>query len=734
MGVVFKARDQRLDRTVALKLIRSCADDTSKRQRFWQEARAAAQVAHPNACRLYDIAEESGELVLVMEFVEGQSLAEHLQQGPLSARQAGQIALELLSALQAFHKLGIVHRDLKPANILLSPHGAKLLDFGIVKNIRVFESDETAATVGDTTAVGVFLGTPRYASPEQFNGRAVDARSDIFSLGAILFEMLTARPAFPGETFAELCHSVLHVAPPALTGSPAIAAMGRIVHSALARAPQDRYQSADKMAEDLRKAMLAEGMDAVASAQTLRRMMVLPFRLMRRSEDLEFLTYSLPESITVSLSGLENLVVRSSLIAAQYAQDVPDFQKIAGETEVDVILTGTLLPVREQLRITAQLVEVPAGSVLWSHSSDVTVRELLQLHDDLVNRVVQALLPALNPKDQAALRQDRPASPTVYQLYLRANEFSRGWQSLPAAIDLYEQCVQLDPRYAPAWARLGRARWLCDKYTLGSAEGLRAADEAFQEAFELSPDLPLAHHLYTHLQVDQGRSLQALQRLLSLASSRQSDPELFAALGHVCRYCGLLQPALFAHHEARRLDPQIPTTLNHTFFMLGDYERALLASQQDFGYGTALVLAMLDRAPEAVAILRQQEETKPWRLGRLFLTSMRALLEGNRDDSLRASEELMRATFRDPEGMYYQARQLSYLGADDLALEMFSRAVDHGFFCYPSFVRDPWLDRLRGTPSFSAIMQKASHLHQEALRVFRSNVKDALLGLAAADS
>jgi len=731
MGVVLKAQDQRLNRTVALKLIRSRADDPASRQRFWQEARAAAQVAHPNACRLYDITEESGELVLVMEFVEGESLAQRLRQGSLPAREAAQIALEVLSALQAFHKLGIVHRDLKPANILLSPHGAKLLDFGIVKHVLIPESDETAATLSDTTVQGVFLGTPRYASPEQFNGRAVDVRSDIFSLGAILFEMLTGKFAFSGETFAELAHSVLHVTPPALTGSPAITAIGRIVHSALSRAPHERYLSAEKMAEDLRKALLAEGIDTVARAQTLRRMIVLPFRMVRRSEELEFLTYSLPESITVSLSGLENLVVRSSIIAARYAQDVPDFQKIASEAEVDVILTGALLPVGEQIRITAQLVQVPDGAVLWSHSSEANVKELLQLHDTLVDRVVQQVLPQLSPHDQAVLHHDRPASPTVYQLYLRANECSREWENLHAAIQLYEDCVRLDSRYAPAWARLGRARWLCDKYTLGSAEGLRSADDAFQKAFELSPDLPLAHHFYTYLQVDQGRSLQALQRLLDLSSRRHSDPELFAALAHVCRYCGLLQPALFAHHEARRLDPQVPTTLNHTYFMLGDYERALQASQRDFGYGTALTLALLDRTPEAIAMLRQQEDSSSWRLGKLFLISMRALLEGNREESLQASGELMRATFRDPEGLYYQARQLSYLGADDWALELFQRAVDHGFFCYQAFVRDPWLDRLRGKLAFPAIMQRASHLHQEALRIFRSNVKDSLLGLAA---
>jgi len=731
MGVVLKAQDQRLNRTVALKLIRACSADPSKRQRFWQEARAAAQVAHPNACRLYDITEESDELVLVMEFVEGETLAQRLLQGPLSPRQAAQLALEVLSALQAFHKLGIVHRDLKPANIVLSSHGAKLLDFGIAKNVYPAETEDTVATVGDTTEPGIFLGTPRYASPEQFNGLAVDARSDLFSLGAVLFEMLTAKPAFPGNTFAELCHSVLHVSPPALTGSPAIAAIGRIIHMALARAPYERYQSAEKMAEDLRKALLAEGIDTAVRAQTLRRLIVLPFRLMRRSEDLEFLTYSLPESITVSLSGLENLIVRSSLIAAQYAQDVPDFQKIASETEVDAILTGTLLPLGEKIRITAQLVQVPGGAVLWSHSSEATVKELLELHDTLVHQVVEAILPSLNPKDQACLEQDRPASATVYQLYLRANEFSRAWQNLPTAIELYENCVRLDPRYAPAWARLGRARWLCDKYTLGSVEGLQSADEAFQKAFELSPDLPLAHHFYTHLQVDQGRSLQALERLLALAARRPSDPELFAGLGHVCRYCGLLQPALFAHQEARRLDPQIPSSVNHTYFMLGDYERALAASHHDFGYGTAITLAMLDRTPEAVAILRQQEESKPWRLGRLFLTSARALLEGNREESLQASRELLQATFRDPEGAYYQARQLCYLGEDALALESLARGVDRGFFCYPAFVRDPWLDRLRSKPAFSAVTHKAAQLQQQALRVFHANSGDVLLGLPA---
>jgi serine/threonine protein kinase/Flp pilus assembly protein TadD len=729
MGVVYKAEDQRLERVVALKVIREFEGDATRRSRFWQEARAAAQVAHPNACRIYDIAEVQDRLVLVMEFIEGESLARRMERGSLPVQEAGQIALAVLSALEAFHKIGIVHRDLKPGNIVLSNGGTKLLDFGIAKHLRSNANEETAATLGDATAPGIFLGTPRYASPEQFRGRPVDARSDLFSMGAILFEMLTSQPAFPGETFGEIAHAVLEGSPPALSGSPAIAAMGRIVHRALSREPQDRYASAEAMAAELRATLQMEGIETKVRAQALRRIIVLPFRMLRPSDDIQFLAYSLPEAISVSLAGLENLVVRSSLAASRYSTDAPDLQRIAKEAEVDVVLTGALLSVGDRLRITTQLVEVPSGTLLWSHSSQATNRELLDLHDDLVKRVVESILPSLTAQAHQSLQQDRPASATVYQLYLQANEFGRQWENLPGSIEMYERCVSLDPSYAAAWARLGRARWLSDKYKAGSLEGLGSADEAFQTALRLNPNLTLAHNLYTHVQIDQGRSLEAMRRLLGRAQQRRSDAELFAGLGHVCRYCGLLRPALTAHQEARRLDPLIPTSVMHTYFMLGDYERALENAGGDYGYGTALVLGMTGRVEEAVSMLRQRELDKPWRLGKLYLTSLRTLLEGKREESLAVSEELMHATFRDPEGMYYLGRQLAYLGQESQALDMLSRAVDNGFFCHQAMQRDWWLDSLRTRTEFTALLSKAQQLHREALTAFLAGGGASLLGI-----
>src|SRR5262245_25980993 len=237
MGAVFRAHDSRLDRVVALKAVRGLQVDESLQRRSWQEARAAARVSHANACRLYDIMEENGQLFLVMELVEGESLAARMKRGPLPIQEAARIMLAMLSALEAFHKAGIVHRDLKPTNVVLSPEGTKILDFGLAKQ-TVKTPDSSGATLSEVTVSGTFLGTPRYASPEQFRGGVVDRRSDIFSAGAILFEMLAGQPAFSGDSFVELAHSVLHGTPPALTGSPAVAAFSRIIHTALAREPQ----------------------------------------------------------------------------------------------------------------------------------------------------------------------------------------------------------------------------------------------------------------------------------------------------------------------------------------------------------------------------------------------------------------------------------------------------------------------------------------------------------------
>ena len=459
MGIVYSAHDSRLDRPVAVKTIRASGDDASGRKRFLREAQSAARVNHPNICLLYDIGEEDGRPFLVMELLQGESLASRLTRGPMLVPEAVQIVLSVLAALAALHRSSVVHRDLKPSNVFLSTQGVKLLDFGLAKPVAAPQTSDSATEI-DLTQPGAIAATPRYASPEQLTGKPVDARSDLFSAGSMLFEMLAGKQAFQGNSAMEIFHAILYDSPPTLSGSPAALAVNRILQRALAKDPDSRFPDADSMAAELRSVIRLEDTPARVEAQSIKKLIVLPFRALRPDPDTDFLAFSLPEAIAASLTGLTSLVVRSSLAAARFAGATPDLREIAREADVDVVLTGTLLRAGSALRLTTQLVEAPAGTLVWSRASQVELRDIFQLQDALVRGVVESLALPLTSGERKMLAHDAPASPSAYDLFLRANELDRDRRNVVAALELHEQCVAKDPSYAPAWARLGRARWL----------------------------------------------------------------------------------------------------------------------------------------------------------------------------------------------------------------------------------------------------------------------------------
>ena len=273
MGVVYAARDERLDRHVALKTIAG-VEGAQARERFWREARSAASVNHPHVCQIYDISDEDGELFLTMELLQGESLADRLRRGPVEPDDTLHIALEMLDALGALHARGIVHRDLKPSNVFLTPHGVKLLDFGLAR----LGTDATATMASGLTEAGLVVGTPGYMSPEQIRAGAVDGRTDLFSAGAILFEMLAGRPAFAGASAIDVLHATLNEQPPALTGSPAVAAFDRVIRHALVKDAAGRPASAEDMAGDLRAVHALDSGDTNVRVHALTRLVVLPFR------------------------------------------------------------------------------------------------------------------------------------------------------------------------------------------------------------------------------------------------------------------------------------------------------------------------------------------------------------------------------------------------------------------------------------------------------------------------
>jgi TolB-like protein/tetratricopeptide (TPR) repeat protein/predicted Ser/Thr protein kinase len=727
MGVVYLAHDERLGRAVAVKTM-SLSGDESARRRFWREARAAAAINHPNVCQLYEVGEDGGEMFIAMELLEGETLAERLKRGALSVSETLPVGLGVLSALQALHGRGVVHRDLKPTNVFLTRHGVKLLDFGLARAVDPELAQSLAAT-NDVTRTGMLVGTPRYMAPEQVRGEPVDFRSDLFAVGAILFEMLAGRPAFGGRNAVEILHATLYEQPPALTGSSAVSAVDRVIRRALAKRPPERPASAEEMAEDLRGVRVASGDDTPALARALTRLVVLPFRVLRPDPETDFLAFSLADAIATSLSRIGSLVVRSSATAARFAGETPDLAALAAAADVDRVVMGTVVRAGEQLRAVAQLVEAPGGTLVASHTVQAPLGDLFQLQDDIVRRIVEALALPLGGVSDAPTPQ-RPQDAGAYALYLRANELARNYGELPRARDLYQQCVELDPGFAPAWAQLGRCHRLIDKFVEGSPDGVAKAEEAFRRALEINPRLTLAHKYYAHHEAETGQPRAALARLLGEATRHGNDPELFAGLVHACRYCGLFEQSTAAHEEARRLDPNVSSSVEETILLTGDLERLLLVERpasvspvRVIGLGLA---GRRDEARRALAEHRQQ-----WRIP-IFEAYADALLDwlDRRPARMWADASAMGGLkiFEDPEAIFQEGWLLCDAGGHDRGLEMLQRAVGKGYSAAPTLARSPAFDALRGVPAFRDLLARAEADREEALRTFREAGGEKLLG------
>ena len=301
MGIVYAAEDPSLGRRLALKTITH--PDEESRMRFRREARAAASVSHPHACQIFEIGEDTGRLFIAMELLDGEPLSERLKRGPLPVAEALRLGREMLSALGALHAQGVVHRDLKPSNVFLTPHGTKLLDFGLARPLPTSSSGPLSLE-SDLTRSGFMVGTPRYMAPEQILGDAIDARTDLFAAGAVLFEALAGRPAFAGTKAVEVMQATLHEQPPALAGPPAVVAFDRVIRRALAKSPAERYPAAEAMSRDLAGIVLGDSSESAAPALALTRLVVLPFRVLRPDPEIDFLGLALADAVSSSLSGL----------------------------------------------------------------------------------------------------------------------------------------------------------------------------------------------------------------------------------------------------------------------------------------------------------------------------------------------------------------------------------------------------------------------------------------------
>ncbi len=625
MGVVYRAEDLKLHRFVALKFLPASLGDDKARQRFTHEAQAVSALEHPNICSIHEIDETpEGRMFIVMPCYEGESLQKKIERGPTTLDEAIEIASQVASGLARAHEKGVVHRDIKPGNIFITKDGAKIVDFGLAK----------LAAQTRLTKTGTTVGTVMYMSPEQGQGQETDERSDIWSLGAVLYEMLTGRPPFTGEHEAAVLYQIMNEQPQPVTGVRTGVPMEleRIVNKCTAKDPEERYQHADEIVADLRHLttvlssptarrpaelqkgaarrpilwwpwiVAVAGVLAVVIAVVSRyrtpseappvsgRMMlaVLPFENLGSADD-EYFAAGITEEITARLATIKELGIISRTSAVHYAGTNKTVKQIGSELGVQYVLEGTVRWARtpgeaSRVRITPQLIRVSDDTHLWSEPYDRVIEDIFQIQSDIAQNVVEHLGLTLLEKEHPAVEARPTANLDAYQAYLQGQYYagqphfaSENWKK---AIESYQRAVDLDPGFALAYAQLSgaHARLYYFRYDM-SEDRRNSARAAIDKALELEPNAPEVHLAmgYFHLFAERNAE-EAFKEFDIAARDLPDNAEVLEARADAFRQEGRWTEALDHYQRACQLDPRsaaLHETLAETYWWCRRYPDAL---------------------------------------------------------------------------------------------------------------------------------------------------------------
>jgi len=764
MGEVFRARDTRLDRLVALKLIAwPAAPDAEVRRRFEREARAIAKLNHPNICVLYDVGQHKDADFLVMEYLQGETLAELLTRGPLAPELLRQCAVGIADALDFAHRHHIIHRDLKPSNIIVTESGAKLLDFGIAKLLhRDNEADTDAPVVADATLTqrGRIVGTVAYMSPEQVRGEAIDGRSDLFSFGAVLYEMATGRRRFPGAHTSAVSEAILTGAedgadPTAVVSGP----IGDIIRKALRAERTQRYQRAREIKADLlalepedraplreqRKpswvskaaAVLLAALvlvvslwlaidrrSPVATVTAPPSVAVLPFKpLVPGAPDDAYLGLGLAEALITELGTFRTIAVRPVTATSHYG---PNRNPVAAGRELgtDLVLDGALQRSADRLRINVSLVRVADGLTVWADRFDVQWTDVFRVQDAIAEQVGRALPAALSGEDRERMVRRRTDNAAAYEAYLKGRYFwsMRTVDALQRAQSYFQQAIAQDRAYAPAYAGLADTFQLLGSMPYAVMPASEAADkarDAAHTALEIDDTLAEAHTSLAFVTYAFDWQWAAGEREFQRAIAL--DPTYLTArlwYGGYLALVGRVDEGIAEAERGRALDPLsligtyqvgLVNYLGRRYDVAAEFARKSLEIDPRFPSGRRLlgqVYAAQGRHSDALVEFQRLNETSR---GNWLHLALLAQAYGRTNDSRKAREML--------DGMITASKMrfvppaqiaIGYLGLDDrdAAFAWLERAYAEHSQVLTFLKMDPMFDPLRSDPRYADLIRR----------------------------
>ena len=772
MGVVYKAEDVKLGRRVALKFLPDdVGDDPQALERLRREARAASALEHPNICTIHDIDEDAGRHFIVMELVEGETLADRLVTKPLSLDQVLELGIQIADALDAAHGHGIIHRDIKPGNVLITKRGqTKLMDFGLAKQAGPPEAGSAVPTaMGEQplTSPGSAIGTVAYMSPEQAKGEELDSRTDLFSFGAVLYEMATGKKPFSGTTTAVIFDGILNRAPvsPVRLNPELPAELERIVNTALEKDRELRYQTAGELRADLKRLKRdSESGRTVAATETPTpsrprfrnpvviggvvavlalagvawflttrgrpsspgsrpvsqiSIAVLPFQNLGADKSADFLKLALPDEVVTAMSYAPALAIRPFAATLKYDKPGVDPQTAGKELRVDRVLTGHYRSDSSSLQVTLEVVDTDANQVVWRNTLSGSATDLIGLQQQITARLNQGLLPLLGATSVVE-GSTRPRSPEAYDLYLRSAALSQDVKPNSDALAMLERAVGLDPDYAPAWTALGDRYYFDAQYGGGGVRGFERAQKALERALSLDPNLTLAVATLILLRVEGGDLNGAWDEASRMVSRRPGDADAHFALSYILRYAGLLEESARECEAALSLDPKNPRwrSCGVTNALLGNYARARTFLNLDAGseYGGRQLTWILVREGklEEAARIRASELGRTDTYNR-WLRACLARRPPSADGPLPVDVLEEFATGRDSEPRFNVASRVAFCGDRESALQLLRKAVEGNYCSYPAMDSDPLFDSIRKTPEFAEIRRAAMACHQRFL-------------------